>query len=146
MMAHTTMLSARQRIPTSSSSKSHRRKFSDSKLLRSVPVLSRLATKSREKAAAKASKEKIQELDDDDSPMSPSPKSPAIEITRAPVMSRMLEARAEMAARPSFDLERLSGEYRDLPEDDDTGPTELAKKLRDIFEFDHPEEVIEGRS
>lgn len=78
--------------------------------------------------------------------------APEIEITRtdsarlAPVMSRMLEARAEMAARPSFDLERLSSDMQrrsDGGGSDEAGPTELAKKLKEIFEFDKPEEVIE---
>ncbi|KAI1424270.1 glycosyltransferase family 1 protein [Xylaria sp. FL1777] len=59
----------------------------------------------------------------------------------APVMSRMLEARAEMASRPSFDLEGLS---RDQQNDgNETGHGALARKLKEIFEFDHPEEVVE---
>ncbi|KAI1170111.1 autophagy-related protein 26 [Nemania sp. FL0916] len=59
----------------------------------------------------------------------------------APVMSRMLEARAEMSSRPSFDLEGLS---RDKQADGDgTGPSALAQRLKEIFGFDHPEEVIE---
>lgn len=125
----------------------HRRKLSESRLLRSVPVLSKLSIKSRSKSKGKAIKEQIPE--DDSSASSPVPSSPAIEVTRAegrlaPVMSRMLEARAEMAARPSFDLERSSSDHRRDAESGDAGPTELAKKLKEIFEFDHPEEVIEG--
>ncbi|KAI0906480.1 hypothetical protein F4823DRAFT_75245 [Ustulina deusta] len=59
----------------------------------------------------------------------------------APVMSRMLEARAEMSSRPSFDLEGLS---RDQQNDgNETGHSALARKLKEIFEFDHPEEVVE---
>jgi sterol 3beta-glucosyltransferase len=59
----------------------------------------------------------------------------------APVMSRILEARAEMSSRPSFELEGLS---RDPSEEEATGPSALAQKLKEIFEFDHPEEVIQG--
>jgi sterol 3beta-glucosyltransferase len=57
----------------------------------------------------------------------------------------MLEARAEMAARPSFDLERSSSDRSRDSESGDPGPRELAKRLKEIFEFDEPEEVIAGR-
>ncbi|TGJ81558.1 hypothetical protein E0Z10_g7201 [Xylaria hypoxylon] len=64
------------------------------------------------------------------------------EVQPAPVMSRMLEARAEMSSRPSFDLE--GGLSRDQQnEGDQTGPSALARKLKEIFEFDHLEEVME---
>ncbi len=82
--------------------------------------------------------------------------SPAIQVTRAersnstrsiaPVMSRMLEAKAELvAARPSFDLDRRpSDKNRDIDADADAGgPSALARQLMEIFEFDKPEEVIE---
>ncbi|KAK0736692.1 hypothetical protein B0T21DRAFT_183133 [Apiosordaria backusii] len=134
----------------------HRRKISESRLLRSVPGLSRLT--SRAKSTLKPSKTQTSEQDkpdemdhktDDASASQPPPENtPTIEITRtesrqtAPVMSRMLEARAQMAARPSFDLERPSGEQSQKPEPGETGPTELAKKLQEIFQFDSPEEVI----
>lgn len=125
----------------------HRRKFSGSKLLRSVPVLSKLTTKSRSRSKGKA----IIELEPDggESPSSSAPASPAIKVTRAenslaPVMSRMLEARAEMAARPSFDLDRSSSDHSRESESSESGPHELAKKLKEIFEFDEPEEVIAG--
>ncbi|KAK4664754.1 Sterol 3-beta-glucosyltransferase [Podospora pseudopauciseta] len=134
----------------------HRRKISESRLLRSVPGLSKLT--SRAKSSLKPPKpqdaetEKPGEMDDKVEEASASqPASevtPTIEITRtesrqtAPVMSRMLEARAQMAARPSFDLERPSGEQAHRPEAGETGPTELAKRLQEIFQFDTPEEVI----
>ncbi|OAA59786.1 udp-glucose:sterol glycosyltransferase [Niveomyces insectorum RCEF 264] len=97
--------------------------------------------------------------------------SPRIEITRtkradsmrsiAPVMSRMLEAEAELAAaRPSFDFDRRSldkfrgkggkgskggkgGDGDDEDEVDAGGPSALARKLMEIFEFETPEEVID---
>ncbi|KAK4160515.1 family 1 putative glycosyltransferase [Cladorrhinum sp. PSN259] len=130
----------------------HRRKLSDSRLLRSVPGLSRLSVKV---GKSKSSRTKPLEEesaatgeDADDIASGPADLAPSIEITRtesrtAPVMSRILEARAEMASRPSFDLDRLSGEHSRDPESSDTGPTELAKRLMTIFEFDTAEEVIE---
>ncbi|ROT37801.1 hypothetical protein SODALDRAFT_324300 [Sodiomyces alkalinus F11] len=64
----------------------------------------------------------------------------------APVMSRMLEARADATLRPSFDRDRR-------PTDDELtsafdmgaepGPSPLAVRLAQIFEFSEPEEVIE---
>ncbi|KAK4199507.1 family 1 putative glycosyltransferase, partial [Triangularia verruculosa] len=137
----------------------HRRKISESRLLRSVPGLSKLTLKA--KSSLKPSKSqaledgKPQETDDraDSSSTSqpqPPEDTPTIEITRtesrqtAPIMSRMLEARAQMAARPSFDLERPSGEETRRLEAGEAGPTELAKRLQEIFQFDSPEEVING--
>ncbi|KAK1779543.1 hypothetical protein QBC45DRAFT_325562 [Copromyces sp. CBS 386.78] len=142
-------------------SNTHRRRLSGHKLLQSVPGLSRLSSshksnKSKQHKGTAMADNKIEEEEEDPDPSSPLPPSnkdetkapglaPPIEIVRAegngaPLMSRMLEARAEMAARPSFDLDRLSGEHRR----DEAGETgQLAKKLKDIFEFDSAEEVIE---
>ncbi|KAK3951324.1 hypothetical protein QBC32DRAFT_239605 [Pseudoneurospora amorphoporcata] len=142
-------------------SNTHRRRLSGHKLLQSVPGLSRLSSshrsnKSKQHKGTAMADNKIEEEEDDPDPSSPLPPSnkdetkapglaPPIEIVRAegngaPLMSRMLEARAEMAARPSFDLDRLSGEHRR----DEAGETgQLAQKLKDIFEFDWAEEVIE---
>ena len=62
---------------------------------------------------------------------------------RPSVMSQMLEARAEMANRASFELERLSGDAgRKSTDSDDATP--LARRLMHIFEFEEPEQVIEG--
>ncbi|KAK0610949.1 glycosyltransferase family 1 protein [Immersiella caudata] len=128
----------------------HRRKISESRLLRSVPGLSRLASKrSSRTSKGKATDAQIQEEEELASPSSSADAAgPTIELTRtegrlAPVMSRMLEARAQMAARPSFDLDRISGEQARDAEAGETGPSELAKRLKDIFEFEEPEEVIE---
>jgi sterol 3beta-glucosyltransferase len=57
-------------------------------------------------------------------------------------MSRMLEAKAEMASRPSFDIERFSGEHSRPGVGGDSSL--LAQRLMEIFEFDEPEKVIEG--
>jgi sterol 3beta-glucosyltransferase len=133
----------------------HRRKLSETRL---ISGLKRLSSKSR---GAKSPKGKgvagnqLREDQEEDAasgsrsvPLVP----PSIEVVRseasrhAPVMSRMLEARAEMAARPSFDLDRMSSEQGRAAETGEAGPSELAKRLKEIFEFEQPEEVIEGMS
>ncbi len=128
-------------------SKKQRRKLSEGRLLRSLPSL---ATKfsSRGKKQSKSKAPQIREEEEPESPALQVDESPSIEITRAegrlpPVMSRMLEAKAQMAARPSFDLDRASGERSAGLDLADAGPTALAKKLVEIFHFDQPEEVIE---
>ncbi|KAK0648312.1 glycosyltransferase family 1 protein [Cercophora newfieldiana] len=149
-LAQTMVLRKPGALGSKNDGRNHRRKLSESRILRSVPGLSRLASK-RSKSKGKHTDAQIQEEREEElaSPSSSTdPTAPAIELTRAegrlaPVMSRMLEARAQMAARPSFDLERLSGEQTRDPETGETGPSELAKRLKEIFEFDEPEEVIE---
>ncbi|KAK0724903.1 glycosyltransferase family 1 protein [Lasiosphaeris hirsuta] len=141
------------RKPGASGPKNHRRKISESRILRSVPMLSRFSSKSKSSKPSKnrlAEEEQIPEEKDSEASNNASAEAlaPSIEITRAegrlaPVMSRMLEARAQIAARPSFDLDRLSSEQGRDADASETGPTELAKKLKEIFEFDEPEEVIE---
>ena len=144
-VARTTIFRRHAKSPKSADKGGHRRKLSDHKLLRSLPALPRLAkSKLRRghstKSPAKAGDEKS---DDDDDADAEHAAGASVSDTRlAPVMSRMLEARAEMAARPSFDLEGLSGEAGHETDEDEVSP--LAKKLMEIFEFDEPEEVIEG--
>ncbi|KAK0713467.1 glycosyltransferase family 1 protein [Lasiosphaeria miniovina] len=149
-LAQTTILRKPNAPGTKAEGSRHRRKISESRLLRSVSGLARLSSKSKTSKSPKeiptAAEEQIREPDQ--APAATSDLAPSIEITRAegrlaPVMSRMLEARAEMASRPSFDLDRLSGEQGRDAEVGNTGPTELAMKLKEIFEFDSPEEVIE---
>jgi sterol 3beta-glucosyltransferase len=134
----------------------HRKKLSESRILRSMSGLARLTDKIKSSKAAKTMphEDDAQEPGPADaaSALPASDLAPSIEITRtdtrtAPVMSRMLEARAQMEARPSFDLDNLDrmmdGPSRNAADAGETGPTELAKKLKEIFEFDKPEEVIE---
>lgn len=125
-------------------------------LLQSLPQLPHLAKRPMSKPSVPPKPSRLpqpSDKTDHDSGTSTSPstgpQSPTIEVTttgyeeqRAPVMSRMLDARAEMSSRPSFDLEGLS---RDQQNDgDETGAGALARKLKEIFEFDHLEEVIQG--
>lgn len=130
-----------------------------SHLLQSLPQLPHLAKRPMSKRStppkpsqpSQPSQPSDKSDHDSETSTSPStrPQSPTAEVIttgleerRAPVMSRMLDARAEMSSRPSFDLEGVS---RDQPnEGDETGPGALARKLKEIFEFDHLEEVIEG--
>ncbi|KAH6638541.1 autophagy-related protein 26 [Truncatella angustata] len=150
-------VSKSQTLKKSSSDKTekkHRRRIS-AQLLQSLPTLPRLSSKSRSKSSKlKSSPHSANTSDLAGSPSyndgSLDPKSPDIDITAAdrrgsaaPVMSMMLEARAEMAARPSFDLERLSVDLRRGGDAADNGDTELALRLKEIFEFDHPEKVLE---
>ncbi|KAL2260494.1 hypothetical protein VTK26DRAFT_5486 [Humicola hyalothermophila] len=127
----------------------HRRKLSESRLLRSVPGLSRLTSRVRSSKSPKRKTVDVQEASaEDDSSPPAAGLAPSIEITRtesrtAPVMSRMLEARAQLSARPSFDLDQLSNEPSQATETGEAGPSELAKRLKEIFQFDRPEEVIE---
>ncbi|KAK7745822.1 Sterol 3-beta-glucosyltransferase [Cytospora paraplurivora] len=140
-MAKTTILQK----PGSKSDKHHRRKISDSKLMKSVPILSRLSTKSRSRKDSKKPVTLIQEESEPESPAwgTPSMAFPNDENRLAPVMSRMLEARAEVSARPSFDLERQSiDKDRDPADLTDLGPSELSRRLQKIFEFEEPEELI----
>lgn len=138
-LAKTTVL----KQPASNTSKRHRRKFSDSKLMKSVPILSKLSTKSRSK---KESKEHVSQIQEESEPESSAGDGQVNEESRlAPMMSRMLDARAEMSARPSFDIERRSIDRKgDSSETTDPGPSELSKRLQKIFEFEEPEELISG--
>lgn len=124
--------------PASKSGKSHFRRSSGHKLMQSVPILSRLSSRRSKKEAKKAEKQ-IQEESE--------PESSADENRLAPHMSRILEARAEVAARPSFDLERRPTDKEQTTLDqNETKTTDLSKQLQDIFEFDEPEEVISGQT
>ncbi|KAF3013071.1 Sterol 3-beta-glucosyltransferase [Neopestalotiopsis sp. 37M] len=144
---------------TEKTNKKHRRRLS-AQLLHSLPQLPRLTSKSKSRSSKLKSPptEPNAGLNGADAHQDaflqearPSNlQSPNIEVTAtdrdaraAPVMSRMLEARAEMAARPSFDLERLSSDLRRGGDAGENEDTELAVRLKEIFEFDQPEKVLE---
>ncbi|TVY57926.1 Sterol 3-beta-glucosyltransferase [Lachnellula cervina] len=119
----------------------HKRKFSENKLLRSLPRIGAKA-KSNSKSPRRPS-----------SPVPEShfePAAPAIEVSRsrtlsnhAPVMSRMLEARAELSMRPSFDLPRNTLGASSGEDEGGKGSSSLAKRLMEIFGFETAEDVIE---
>ncbi|KAI0010732.1 glycosyltransferase family 1 protein [Xylariaceae sp. FL0662B] len=123
-------------------------------LLRSLPQLPRLVARSKSKSAKITGPQPSDSSADGDAESSSSQTAddaglPILEVTKAdregrlaPVMSRMLEARAEVSSRPSFDMERLSGDHR-RGDNEDVGPSRLARQLKQIFEFDEAEEVIE---
>jgi sterol 3beta-glucosyltransferase len=68
---------------------------------------------------------------------------PRLPSSDASVMKRMLEARAELSLRPSFDIPR---EEEENPADADGGAsTSLARRLREIFHFESSELVLSGK-
>ncbi|KAI1332439.1 glycosyltransferase family 1 protein [Xylariaceae sp. FL0255] len=149
--ANTTILT--RTPPNDNKKEKHRRKLSG-QLLRSLPQLPRLGTRSSSKHSKLKTSHQIDTSDDESAKgKSSTPSSfrgqiPAIDPTEsddeerlAPVMSRMLEARAEMSSRPSFDIDGLARDQQGVA--DETGPSALAEKLREIFGFDSAEEVIE---
>jgi sterol 3beta-glucosyltransferase len=122
----------------------HRRNFSSSKLLRSFPSL---APKKKSKSSSKESS----------GPPSPhtgsstEPTAPEIELPQdirrdAPVMERMLEAKAEMSLRPSFDMPRPGGDNAGKNPLGNDSSQDLAKRLMEIFQFESAEDVLEGLS
>ncbi|XP_044717687.1 GRAM domain-containing protein [Hirsutella rhossiliensis] len=121
----------------------HKKKLSGHRLLKSLSTLPRRKTKTkRESSHSSAPVPSPDSPDDSDDASQPS----AVTLQKgdsrvAPVMSRMLQARAEMSSRPSFDLERPSADVSRTEQGDDA--TTLAKRLKDIFDFDEPEQVIE---
>ncbi|CAI4211682.1 unnamed protein product [Parascedosporium putredinis] len=136
--SRTTIFKRHAMSPKAHDKTHHRRKISGHKLLRSLPALPRLGKSRLKKEGSKLSAAPTSPTDESDD------NAPSAELEGdkryAPVMSRMLEARAEMAARPSFDLERLSGEVSRDAEPGELGISALARKLKDIFEFEEPEE------
>ncbi|KAL7904588.1 glycosyltransferase family 1 protein [Trichoderma velutinum] len=144
----------------------HKKQPAGHRLLKSFASLPK--RKSRSGTGSGRLWEPTQEVDEQSESSEPtSPKMPSQhpdeDVRIAPVMSRMLEAKAEMASRSSFDIERDSsgpdrtdeGEAEDEAEDEEEGDedgdedgeeedtTALAKKLMEIFKFDEPERVIE---
>lgn len=118
----------------------NRRKFSESRLLRSFP---RIGSRSKSDQSQKR----------DASPAGPQsntdPDPPEIQLSHTgyrspPVMSRMLQAKEELALRPSFDAPRSSGDHLGRIYEGDR-PSSLAQRLMEIFNFEKAEDVIDGR-
>ncbi|KAG0647138.1 Autophagy-related 26 [Hyphodiscus hymeniophilus] len=116
----------RQDKPSGKTEK-HKRKFSEHKLLRSI---SGLGSKSKTKSPPKGGSPARGSLE------SHSPKSSGqLRIE----MLRMLEAREELSMRPSFDMKRPSLDRRDT-DGENVPPSSLAKRLKEIFEFEKAED------
>ena len=65
----------------------------------------------------------------------------------APVMSRMLEAQAQLRpSTPTIGLGLSTGQADALDESKKTKPVSLVTRLKEIFGFEKPEEVISGLS
>ncbi|KJZ73456.1 Sterol 3-beta-glucosyltransferase [Hirsutella minnesotensis 3608] len=128
--------------PREATRRSHKKKLSGHRLLKSISTLPRRRAKSKAKRESSHSSAPMVSHDSSDEPSSPPP--PAIvdaENSRAaPVMSRMLQARAELSTRSSFDLDRRSA---DMARADGDDSTPLAKRLKEIFDFEEAEQVIE---
>jgi len=121
----------------------HRRKFSENKLLRSF---SGLGSKSKSKSPPKRSGPPTPESPSDPTaPQILGPRPSRIPSKDAPVMSRMLEARAELSMRPSFDMPRAANDITVLDDNSEESSSSLAKRLMEIFQFEKAEDVIEGK-
>lgn len=122
----------------------HKRNLSAHKLLRSIPGL---GPKSKSTSLRK-SNSPTRESKSATEPKSHIPEIPGDRTHShrdAPVMSRMLEAKAELAMRPSFDLKRHASDLTGIDENGESTSSNLAKRLAEIFEFETAEDVIEGR-
>jgi sterol 3beta-glucosyltransferase len=125
-----------EQASASSKPEKHRRKMSENKIIKSLPHLGRKGSKSTASPRRTASPAASE--------------SPSIDVTPTmmrgpPVMSQMLEAQAELSSRPSFDIPRRSEDPEKLNTLEEAGSSSLAIRLMEIFEFDKPEEVIEGQ-
>jgi sterol 3beta-glucosyltransferase len=126
--------------PSLKPERNHRRKFSESKLIRSLSGLgSRSKSRSSQKRTDPLGSEEPSE------PLKPQIKEPRLQPKDAPVMSRMLEARAELSLRPSFDMPRTRESGKEVGENGEPVSSSLAQRLMEIFQFEKAEEVIEGR-
>ncbi|KAI3319875.1 glycosyltransferase family 1 protein [Xylariaceae sp. AK1471] len=151
-VAKTTILKKSSSSREKGSTNEKQRRRVSGQLLRSLPQLPRLATRSLSKRSNLKRSQPSESSGDAEGETSTSPTAESQSPTKesgvadrgerlAPIMSRMLEARAEMSSRPSFDLDGLSREQQ--TEGGEAGPSALARKLKEIFEFDQLEEVIE---
>jgi sterol 3beta-glucosyltransferase len=122
--------------------KDHRRKFSDSRIIRAIPRLGS-KSKSDSNSSSKSSSKGGSPVPESTSEAPPMIQVPRMPSKEASVMSRMLEAKAELSMRPSFDLPRLAEDG--TPDDVGDGTSSsLARRLMEIFSFEQPERVVSG--
>jgi len=129
-----------QAVLSKAKSGKHGRKLSEHKLLKSLPRLNLRTTKE---------KNYLSESND-------LPPKEAISLTNssktatprdAPVMSRMLEAQAQAQLHSSTASPDQKKDVAAITEDTEgnQSPTSLAVRLKEIFGYEKPEEVISGR-
>ncbi|KOS22177.1 Sterol 3-beta-glucosyltransferase [Escovopsis weberi] len=141
--------------PLKDKRRSHNPRLSGHRLLKSFASLpTRRSKPGRETSKLSEPTEEVEEPQQPDDSPSPDAIDQAElqeELRLAPVMGRMLEAKAEIANRPSSDLERPSSASASAsalphqPEEDDSA-SPLAKRLKEIFEFDKPERHAVAKS
>lgn len=130
-----------------SSNTKHRRKFSENKLIRSLPSLGMKKSSKSSSPSSKLHSSRPKNEDVEEAPEIEVNPTGSLARSRTmskppPVMSQMLEAKAELSQRPSFDAIRRSSE-RTLKEGASEETSSLANRLMEIFGFERPEEVIE---
>ncbi|GAW24110.1 hypothetical protein ANO14919_136910 [Xylariales sp. No.14919] len=152
-LAKTTILKTSSTSEEKSSPGGKQDRGTSKQLLQSLPQLPRLPTGAQGRRSKLKPFRPVDTSKNDNDGVSTSPTAGSSlsaiegnaghrEAQPVPVMSRMLEAKAEMSSRPSFDLEDCLPKDKQNDEEQ-TGPSALARKLKEIFEFDHPEEVME---
>jgi sterol 3beta-glucosyltransferase len=115
----------------------HRHRLSDYAVMRTDVESSRSKPPSRSPSGGPTPALKLPS-----DPSSPDLPARRLVSSDASVMKRMLEARAELSTRPSFDTPRPAEEATESLED---GASEsLARRLMEIFGFDSPEPVLSG--
>lgn len=127
--------------------KKHKKSLSRNRLLKSFATLPRLKPKSKHEPSRLSQPEPSADEPSQSSDAASETQAASLSTEhqrarRPSVMSRMLQARAEMSSRPSFDIERRSADLRRSEDDDEATP--LARRLMEIFEFTEPEQVVEG--
>lgn len=147
-LAQTAVLASSSKDSSKDERRGHKKSRSKHRLLRSIATLPKLKSKAK-RQSSRLSQPNLEVGPETDEPSDSSELSsqPTVALPRSSkrrpsVLSRMLEARAEMSSRPSFDIERKSSDLP--PSDDSSEATLLAKRLMEIFEFDEPEQVVEG--
>jgi sterol 3beta-glucosyltransferase len=130
--------------------KFHRRKLSESKLLRS---LSHLGSRSRPKSTRlstvlsdSATQDQKEDTEEQSTEMAEIDTTTRMPLKGPPIMSQMLEARAEAVQRKSFDARRSEDRLDQSDSSDNSASDILAKQLMEIFQFEKPEVVIDGKS
>jgi sterol 3beta-glucosyltransferase len=121
----------------------HRRKISDSKLMRSIPRIHLKHGKGKEPGGRNQSADQSTARDESVSP-SPRRLSGSMTPRSAPVLSRMIEAQsrydpAVSSAEDTALTEENASDTKDSPQ---ASTSLLSTRLKDIFGFDRPEQVI----